>query len=84
MGRGRSVILIKPRRKYGATYWGCRPGVFLPPETKIVITPQEVEAMEPLTKQQLAYILFKGGNTVSDGTIINSSRTKPRLGPSNK
>ena len=84
MRRGRSGILIKPRRKYGATYWGCRPGVFLPPEKKIVVTPQDVEAKKRLTKEQLAYILFKGDNTVSEGTTINSSRMKPLLGPSNK
>ena len=50
----------------------------------ISLSPQDVEAAKRLTKEQLAYILFKGGNCVSKGTTINSSRTKPRLGPSNK
>ena len=51
---------------------------------KDIATNREVEVAKSLTKEQLAYILFKGGNTVSEGTTINSSRTKPRLGPSNK
>ena len=53
---------------------------------KNIIVPslEDVEAAKRLTKEQLAYILFKGGKTVSGGTTINSSRTKPRLGPSNR
>ena len=50
----------------------------------ISLSSQDVEAAKRLTKEQLAYIRFKGGNTVSEETTINSSRTKPRLGPSNK
>ena len=53
-------------------------------EKKLSLSHQDVEAAKQLTKEQLAYILFKGGNTVSCGTTINSSRTKPRLGPSNR
>ena len=53
-------------------------------EKKITLSHQDVEAAKRLTKEQLAYILFKGGNCVSEGTTINSSRTNPRLGPSNK
>ena len=64
------------------TLWGVRPGVFCPQERQNVITPQEVEIAQSITKQQLAYILFKGGNTVSGGTTSSSSRTNPRLGPS--
>ena len=36
-------------------------------------TTEDVEAAKLLTKEQLAYILFKGGNTVSCGTTISSS-----------
>ena len=50
----------------------------------IVRSLEDVEAAQRLTKEQLAYMFFKGGNTVSEGTTISSSRTKPRLGPSNK
>ena len=54
------------------------------------LSPEELQIIKSLTKKQLAYILFKeshkdiGGNCVSEGKTINSSRTKPRLGPSNK
>ena len=51
-------------------------------EKSISLFHQDLEAAQRLTKEQLAYILFKGGNCVSEGTTINSSRTKPRLGPS--
>ena len=53
-------------------------------EKRISLSPQDVEAAKRFTKEQLAYILFKGGNCVSEGTTINSSRTKPLLGPSNR
>ena len=65
------------------TYWGCSPEAS-PPEKKILVMPQDLEAAKRLTKEQLAYILFKGGNCVSEGATISSLRTKPRLGPSNK
>ena len=87
MGRGRNGILRKPKGIIPGNqpvHWGSRPGVFCPPERKNVITPQDVEIAQSLAKEQLAYILFKGGNTVSGGTTINSSRTKPRLGSSNR
>ena len=86
MGRGRSGSFITSPRKMRVTakgHWGCSPGA-LPSEKKIMVTPQDVEVAKSLTKEQLAYILFKGGNSVSGGTTISSSRTKPRLGPSNK
>ena len=46
-------------------------------EKRIVPSLEDVEAAKRLTKEQLAYILFKGGNCVSEGTTI-----KPLLGPS--
>ena len=39
-------------------HWGCGPGAS-PPEKKIMVTPQDVEVAKSLTKEQLAYILFK-------------------------
>ena len=86
MGRGRKGIIISSQKQNRAEL----PGHFghlqghSHKEKIISLSPQDVEATIRLTKEQLAYILFKGGNTVSEGTTINSSRTKPRLGPSNK
>ena len=52
------------------------------------LSPEAIEALKSMSKEQIARVLFKsqktlvGGNCVSEGTTINSSRTKPRLGPS--
>ena len=65
MGRGRNGILRRAKKittNKQQVHWGVRPGVFCSPEGKLVITPQEVEIAKSLTKEQLAYILFKGGS----------------------
>ena len=54
------------------------------------LSPKEMEALKSIPKRQIGRVLFKsqrtlvGGNTVSGGTTINSSRTKHRRGLSNK
>ena len=63
MGRGRNGILRNARgitNNKQPAHWGLRPGVFRPPESKLVITPQDVEIAQSRTQEQLAYILFKG------------------------
>ena len=87
MGRGRSgfVINFKKQMRLDSVFAGRIGGHII--EKRINPSPQDVEAAKRLTKEQLAYILFhkdNGGNCVSGGTTINSSRPKPRLGPSNK
>ena len=85
MERGRNGFVVNPYKQMRLTtkplFLGC---IGYRNIEGISLSPQDVEAAKRLTKEQLAYILFKGGNTVSDGTTISSSRTKPRLGPSNK
>ena len=60
------------------------------PSKASYFSPEEIEALKSIPKEQIGRVLFKsqrtlvGGNTVSGGTTINSSRTKPRLGPSNR
>ena len=43
-------------------FLGACPGVYCPPDRQKVITPPMVEIAKTLTKEQLAYILFKGGS----------------------
>ena len=65
MGRGRKGLLIRAKRittNKQQVLWGVRPGVFCAPERQNVITPKDVEIAKSLTKEQLAYILFKGGS----------------------
>ena len=81
MGRGRKghwICSQKQMRPTTKAHLGRPPG-YTHIES-ISLSPQDVEAAKRLTKEQLAYILFKGGNTVSEGTTISSSRTKPCLG----
>ena len=53
--------------------------------TKIFWQPNLVRGTEETEQHvQLFQAVTTGGNTVSVGTTINSLRTKPRLGPSNK
>ena len=83
MGRGRRGLWISSQKQMRPTttaHLGRPPG-YTHIES-ISLSHQDVEAAKRLTKEQLAYILFKGGNTVSERTTINSSRMKPRLGPS--
>ena len=84
MGRGRSGFLISSKKQLrpDSAFAGRIGGHKI--EKRTILSPQDVEVAKSLTKEQLAYILFKGGNCVSKGTTTNSSRTKPRLGPSNK
>ena len=80
MGRERSGFVVNSKKQMR----DADPRFFLSLIECIILSPQDVEAAKQLTKEQLAYILFKGGNTVSGGTTINSSRTKPSFGPSNR
>ena len=84
MGRERKGFMISSQKQMrpDSAFAGRIRGHHI--EKRISLSPQDVDVAKSLTKEQLAYILFKGGNCVSEGTIINSSRTKPRLGPSNK
>ena len=83
MGRGRNGFVTSSNKKLTPTSKPLVLGLEGYRNNKS-LSPQDVEVAKRLTKEQLAYILFKGGNTVSEGTTISSSRTKPRLGPSNR
>ena len=80
MGRGRKWLVISSQKQMrpDSAFVGRIGGQHI--EKSISLSNQDLEAAKRLTKEQLAYILFKGGNTMSGGTTINSSRTKPLLG----
>ena len=72
MGRGRKGLWIssqKQTRQTTTPYMLGHIGGCTHIES-ISLSHQDVEAVKRLTKGQLAYILFKGGNCVSDGTTI--------------
>ena len=95
MGRGRSGFLVSSIRKAERGNGGYSYIVREPPFTGASnkassFSPEEIEALKSIPKEQIGRVLFKSqrtlvsGNCVSCGTTINSSRTKPLLGLSNK
>ena len=75
MGRGRSGFLVSSKRQMRSTtkgHWGCGPEVS-PPERKIMLTPQDMEVAKRLTKEQLAYILFKENESKGAVTKISEA-----------
>ena len=73
MGRKRSGSFTTSQRKgtsYGSDYY--------------YYTDKQPDGAKKSPKALKSQRTLVGGNCVSEGTTINSSRTKPRFGPANK